>query len=304
MVAKKANERRRDLKMRLLEGTPLANKIQDEIRDTIKKTHARPPKLVAILTTENPASKTYVTRKASACKDVGIESTVLQLAPKDATEIISLINQLNSDNGCDGILLQLPLPSGISSLDIISKIDPSKDVDGFHPINAGKLIQGDFSGFIPCTPLGIKTLLEFYQIPISGKHVVILGRSNIVGKPLASLLMQNAQDLNATVTVAHSKTERLAEICKTADILVAAIGSPKFVKSSMVKPGVVVIDVGVNRIEDPSSEKGFRLVGDVDFNEVSPLASAITPVPKGVGPMTIAMLLQNTVKSWKSCLGL
>lgn len=290
--------------MRLLEGTVLANKIQDEIRKTIQNTSERPPSLVAILTTENPASKTYVSRKVAACRDVGISSNVIQFAPKNAAEIIGRIVELNRDDTCDGILLQLPLPEGISSIDIISKIDPSKDVDGFHPVNAGKLIQGDFSGFIPCTPLGIKTLFDYYEISISGKHVVILGRSNIVGKPLAAYLMQNAPDLNATVTVAHSKTKNLQEICRSADIIIAAIGSPRFLKASMVKPGCVVIDVGVNRVDDLSCEKGYRLCGDVDFDEVRLIASAITPVPKGVGPMTIAMLLQNTVKSWKNRFGI
>ena len=213
-------------------------------------------------------------------------------------ELLKLIERLNQDPTVDGILVQLPLPKQINPKNIMEAIDPLKDVDGFHPLNLGKLLSGEEEGFVPCTPLGIKVLLEKSHIEVEGKHVVVVGRSMIVGKPLAALLMQNKKGCNATVTVVHSKTHNLSALTKQADILVAAIGMPYFIKADMVKEGAVVVDVGINRIEDPRSPKGYQIVGDVDFKEVEPKAGAITPVPRGVGPMTVAMLLYNTYSSY------
>ncbi len=284
----------------LLDGHKIAQAIHAEIKDVLQKlaTHARKPCLACVLTTKHPASASYVQRKIKACHEVGIESQVFHLQPHCTKELLDFIDKLNLDPMVDGILIQLPLPPHIHLLEVLEKIDPLKDVDGFHPLNAGKVLLQDPTAFNPCTPLGIKVLLERYEIDITGKHVVILGRSNIVGKPLAALLMQDAPGCNATVTVAHSKSTYLKELTRTADILVAAMGRPKAVEADWVKEGAVVVDVGINRVEALASKSGYKVIGDVDFENVKNKCMAITPVPGGIGPMTIAMLLKNTLKSY------
>jgi methylenetetrahydrofolate dehydrogenase (NADP+) / methenyltetrahydrofolate cyclohydrolase len=283
----------------ILSGKAIADEIQDQIRHTIAALPS-PPGLAVILIGDNSASHAYVTMKRQACLSVGIHSFFHHLPTTTSEiELLKLLNELNQHPNVDGILIQLPLPPYINSEKVISALDPQKDVDGFHPVNMGLLLLGHEGGFIPCTPLGIKTLLERAQIAIDGKEVVIVGRSSIVGKPLASLLMQNAPGCNATVTVVHTRTHHLKEHTQRADVLVAAIGSPRFIQEDMVKEGAVVIDVGTNREEDPQMPKGYRIVGDVDFNRVEKKCLAITPVPKGVGPMTVAMLLHNTLLSYQ-----
>ena len=263
----------------------------------IKEKYGTVPGLAVILVGENPASQVYVGTKVKKCAELGIYSEKIVL-PESTTqeELLAVIDRLNKDPKIHGILVQSPPPKQINEEEVVLAIDPAKDVDCFHPFNAGKLFLGDTTGFMPCTPYGVMKLLEYYQIPTRGKHAVVLGRSNIVGKPMAALLSNKGVD--ATVTVAHSRTENLKELLQSADILVAAIGKPEFVKADMVKPGAVVIDVGINRIPDETSPKGYRIVGDVDFAEVSKVASAITPVPGGVGPMTIAMLMQNAIRGF------
>ncbi|MCE5295041.1 MAG: bifunctional 5,10-methylenetetrahydrofolate dehydrogenase/5,10-methenyltetrahydrofolate cyclohydrolase [Chlamydiales bacterium] len=283
--------------MIVLDGKLIAARIQDELEVAIAKLKTRAPCLAAVLTTDHPASHTYVKRKVAACKEVGITSKVIQIAPTTTQEVLDLIDSLNHDTSVDGILIQLPLPPTIDVMQVLERVSPKKDVDGFHPINMGKLMLGDDTAFYPCTPLGIKVLLQKYDIHVAKKHVVVVGRSNIVGKPLAALLLQNAPGANATVTIAHRYTQNLASITKTADILIAAVGQPNLILKDMVKPGAVVIDVGINRIVDTTTKSGFRIVGDVAYDEVAPITSAITPVPGGVGPMTIAMLLANTFKA-------
>ncbi len=281
----------------LIDGTAIAKKIQDQVAHAIAHLKHRKPGLAFILVGENPASQTYIRMKKRRCEEVGIVSFD-SILPDSATEgqLLKEIEKFNSDPAVDGILVQLPLPWHINTMTIMSSVDPKKDVDGFHPINVGKMLLGETSGFLPCTPHGIQVLLTHAQIPILGKHVVIVGRSNIVGKPLAAILMQKSPHSNATVTVTHSLTENLPEICRSADILVAAMGKPHFIQSDMVKKGAVVVDVGINRV----SEKGKEMiVGDVDFEFVAPLCSHITPVPGGVGPMTIAILLANTLLSYQ-----
>ncbi len=281
----------------LIDGTAIAKKIQDQVAQAIAHLKQRKPGLAFILVGENPASQTYIRMKKRRCEEVGILSLDCIL-PDSVTEeqLLKEIEKFNRDPTVDGILVQLPLPEHINTMAIMRAVDPEKDIDGFHPINVGKMLLGESSGFLPCTPHGIQVLLTHAQIPILGKHVVIVGRSNIVGKPLAAILMQKSPHSNATVTVAHSLTENLSEICRSADILVAAMGNPQLIKGNMVKKGAVVIDVGINRI----SEKGKEMiVGDVDFESVAPLCSHITPVPGGVGPMTIAILLSNTLLSYQ-----
>jgi methylenetetrahydrofolate dehydrogenase (NADP+) / methenyltetrahydrofolate cyclohydrolase len=280
----------------ILSGKALADQIQEEIRQAIAHLSS-PPGLAVVLIGHNAGSHAYITMKRRACAFVGIESFFHHL-PETITEaeLLELILKLNQDLRVDGILIQLPLPPHINSEKMIEAIDPQKDVDGFHPINSGKLLLGVKGGFIPCTPLGIKTLLERSQIPVEGKDVVIVGRSSVVGKPLAALFMQNAPSCNATVTVVHSRTPNLKSHTCRAEILVVAIGSPRFIKAEMVKEGAVVIDVGINR-ERAQTPRGYRIVGDVDFDQVEKKCSAITPVPKGVGPMPVAMLLHNTLLS-------
>ncbi len=283
----------------ILSGKIVAAEIQKKIGETISRLPS-PPGLAVILVGDHPSSRSYVNMKERALAQVGIRSFANHLSANTSeANLLKLIEELNHKSEIDGILVQLPLPSHINSIKVIEMIDPEKDVDGFHPLNMGKLLLGLDDGFIPCTPLGIQTLLRRYQIEVEGKRAVIVGRSQVVGKPLAALLMQNKPGLNATVTVVHSKSENLESLVASADILIAAIGRARFIKAEMVKKGAVVIDVGINREKDSASPKGYRLVGDVDFNEVEKKCSAITPVPNGVGPMTVAMLLSNTLVSYQ-----
>lgn len=273
----------------IIDGKRIAKQLLDELGQKVLEFRKRKPRLAFILAGENAASQIYVNAKKKACAATGIESTLFKLsASVSQDELLKCIEALNKDQKIDGILIQLPLPLQIDERAVMLAIDPSKDVDGFHPLNVGKMLLGEEGGFLPCTPHGIKILLQFCGIPVEGKQVVILGRSNIVGKPLAAILVQKKPHCNATVTIAHSQSDHLAKITASADILVAAIGKPRFVTKEMIRPNAVVIDVGINRV------KG-KIVGDVDFDEVAKVASWITPVPGGVGPMTIAMLLQNTV---------
>jgi methylenetetrahydrofolate dehydrogenase (NADP+)/methenyltetrahydrofolate cyclohydrolase len=278
--------------MKIIDGKKIAAEIREELKEKIAKL-SRKPGLAFILVGDNPASLSYVNAKKKACAQVGMISTVVRLPSSIAeSDLCKQIDLLNQNPEIDGILVQLPLPSHINPQNISSKIDPGKDVDGFHPVNMGKLLLEEAGGFIPCTPNGIKTLLERSQISISGKHVVIVGRSNIVGKPLAALLVQKNPKCNATVTIVHSKSNHLSQITKSADILVAALGKAHFIKKDMIKPNAVIIDVGINRLASG------QIVGDVDYEEVFPFVSHITPVPGGIGPMTIAMLLENTLISY------
>jgi len=284
--------------MKLINGRAVAEKIYAELRGEIAdlKSSDITPGLAVILVGNNPASRAYVRSKDRMCRDLGLHSVKLEL-PAETTQaaLLAQVEKLNRDPAIHGILVQSPPPKQIDEGAIIRALDPAKDVDGFHPLNIAKLALGDASGFIPCTPLGCHRLLVESGVEISGAHIVVLGRSMIVGKPLALLLMQKGVD--ATVTVAHSRTRNLAAMTRSADVLVAAIGQPAFVRAEHVRDGAVVIDVGINRSEDPTSERGYRLVGDVAFNEVAPKTAGITPVPGGVGPMTIAMLMSNTVKA-------
>jgi methylenetetrahydrofolate dehydrogenase (NADP+)/methenyltetrahydrofolate cyclohydrolase len=294
----------------ILDGKQIAQTIRAELReqtDTLKVQGLRAPKLAVIIVGHNPASETYVANKIKACAEVGIEAERVALEA-DITEqqLLAEVERLNKDASVDGFIVQLPLPEHITETTILSAIDYRKDVDGLTPENVGRTVQGQPS-LVSATPRGIRELLARYNIQTEGKHVVVIGRSNIVGKPIAMLLMQrpylslpgmSAASLgDATVTICHSKTRDLAAICRTADIIIVAAGSPKLLKAEMVKEGAVVIDVGINRIDDPASPRGYRLVGDVDFENVAPKAAYITPVPGGVGPMTIVSLLQNTLQA-------
>lgn len=284
----------------IIDGTAIARQIQEEIKHTIENLPGREPCLAVILVGSHPPSQIYVKRKIEACKEVGILSIKRELPPTISEEhLLQEVDQLNKDPEVDGILVQLPLPKQINPMNVINRIDPSKDVDGFHPINVGKLMIGDTDGFIPCTPLGIRTLFERMKIEVAGKHALVIGRSNIVGKPMAAILMQNHPLGNATVTVVHRHSTRIKELCQVSDIVIVAVGKPHTVTEDMIKEGAVVIDVGMNKIADPSRPGGFKLIGDVDFEKVKEKCSYITPVPKGVGPMTIAMLLQNTLQSYE-----
>ncbi|RYG23092.1 MAG: bifunctional 5,10-methylenetetrahydrofolate dehydrogenase/5,10-methenyltetrahydrofolate cyclohydrolase [Chitinophagaceae bacterium] len=283
--------------MQLLDGKVASLALKESLKKKVaeaKTDYGRAPHLAAILIGSNGASETYVASKIKNCEETGFKSTLIRLPEEvDETTLIESIRSLNEDPGVDGILVQLPLPSQIDENKIISLIDPAKDVDGFHPVNAGKLMLGQ-KGFVPATPQGIIYLLEHYNIETAGKHAVIIGRSNIVGRPVSVLLSSNSNPGNCTVTVTHSRTKDLLEICRHADIIVAAIGIPGFVKAEMVKPGATVIDVGITRVPDATKRSGFSIKGDVDFEGVAPVAGAISPVPGGVGLMTIAALLQNT----------
>jgi methylenetetrahydrofolate dehydrogenase (NADP+)/methenyltetrahydrofolate cyclohydrolase len=291
----------------IIDGKATAQTIRDEIATRVAAGVAegrRPPGLAVILVGENPASQVYVRNKETASKAAGFHSVKIMLPVEvTQTQLLDEVRQLNADPSIDGILCQLPLPSHLNAEAVILAIDPDKDVDGFHPINAGRLATG-LPGFVPCTPLGCQELLRRYKIETRGKKVVVLGRSNIVGTPMALLMMQKGEGADATVTVCHSRTKNLAAECAQADILVAAIGRPWMVTAEFVKEGAVVIDVGINRIDDPAAKNGTRLVGDVDTAAVLPKVAAITPVPGGVGPMTIAMLLANTLQSWRRRLGI
>jgi methylenetetrahydrofolate dehydrogenase (NADP+)/methenyltetrahydrofolate cyclohydrolase len=290
---------------RLIEGRAIAEKVYVDLCREIAKVKSKgvTPGLAVVLVGDNPASRAYVRSKDKMCRDLGLHSVKLEL-PSSTTqmELLARVEELNRDPSIHGILVQSPPPKQIDEAAIVRALDPRKDVDGFHPENVAKLVIGDPSGFVPCTPLGVQRLLIESKIDISGAHVVILGRSMIVGKPLALLLMQKSKYANATVTVVHSQSRDLEKITRSADIVIAAIGQPKFVKAEHVRDGAIVIDVGINRVEDAATERGYRLVGDVVFDEVAKRASAITPVPGGVGPMTIAMLMSNTVKACRQSL--
>ena len=288
--------------MILLDGKIASRAIKEKLlaaTGQIKASGKRAPHLAAILVGTNGASETYVASKVKNCEETGFESTLIRLEEQvTESELLHQINQLNQNPGIDGILVQLPLPKHINESVIIQAIHPDKDVDGFHPISAGKLVQG-LPTFIPATPYGILLMLEHFQLSTKGKHAVVIGRSNIVGRPMSILLSSNIPYGNCTVTLCHSHTPNLAEICLQADILVAALGKPEFVKASMVKTGAIVIDVGITRVTDPTAKNGFRIKGDVAFDEVAPLCEAITPVPGGVGLMTIAGLLKNTLQAYQ-----
>lgn len=295
------------MKAKILDGKNTSALIRNEIKKIIDREY-KPrnfqPGLVAILVGNNPASKIYVSSKVKACGEVGIYSKVIEL--EEATsqnDLIDIIKQLNINPKFHGILVQQPLPKHINTEVVNETIEPSKDVDGFHPVNMGKLLLGE-PCLKPCTPLGIIELLKHYQIDLSGKNVVVIGRSNIVGKPLAAMLVQKNKFTNATVTICHSATKDISFFTKNADVVIAAIGKPEFLKAEMIKDDAVVIDVGINRVEDLNSQKGYRIVGDVKFNEVCEKASYITPVPGGIGPMTIAMLLKNTLIASSKIYGL
>jgi len=287
----------------LIDGRAIAEKVYVDLRREIAELKSKgvTPGLAVILVGDNPASRAYVHSKDKMCRELGLHSVKLELpASTTQNELLARVKELNRDPSIHGILVQSPPPKQIDEAAIVRALDPRKDVDGFHPENIAKLVIGDPSGFVPCTPLGVQRLLIENKTGISGAHVVILGRSMIVGKPLALLLMQKNKGGNATVTVAHSRSRDLERITRSADILIAAIGQPNFVKAEHLRDGAVVIDVGINRVEDAASERGYRLVGDVAFDEVSNKAAAITPVPGGVGPMTIAMLMSNTVKACRA----
>ncbi|HNQ72350.1 MAG TPA: bifunctional 5,10-methylenetetrahydrofolate dehydrogenase/5,10-methenyltetrahydrofolate cyclohydrolase [Verrucomicrobiota bacterium] len=284
----------------LIDGRQIAAQILDELRPRIAALKSRgvQPGLAFVRVGEDPASKVYVGRKEKTCAALGIASTT-QVLPEQTSEadLLALLARLNADAHLHGILVQAPLPRQIRAEVVYAAVAPAKDVDGFHPVNVGKLMLGDPTGFQPCTPAGIRELLARSAVKTEGAEVVILGRGNIVGKPMAAMLCQKGRQANATVTICHSATREIRAHCRRADIIVAAMGVPEFLKADMVKPGVVVMDVGVNRVPDPASNTGTKLVGDVAFAEVQPLAARITPNPGGVGPMTIAMLMQNTVRA-------
>lgn len=285
--------------MAILDGKLIAAQIQEEIRTKVSALQGRKPCLAVILVGEHPASQIYVKRKIQACGQAGILSRLERLpASSTEAEILSAISVLNEDAAVDGILVQLPLPPHVNPFKVCMRVDPEKDVDGFHPINMGKLLIGEDDGFIPCTPLGIKVLLDRAKVDLTGMQAVILGRSNIVGKPMAAILMQNKHGGNATVTIAHRHTQNLDFLCSHADLIIAAMGQPLFLKGPMVKEGAIIIDVGINKVDSPDNPAGYRLVGDVDFDAVKDKCALITPVPGGVGPMTIAMLLSNTMQSY------
>lgn len=290
--------------MELIDGNKIAADIIAELKAEVASLPGRKPCLALVRVGDDPASISYVTKKEKTSAEIGIESRLI-FPPVTITqdELFALIDQLNADAGVDGILVQSPLPKHINEVAVFRRIAAHKDVDGFHTLNLGKLAQEDETGFVACTPAGIMELLQRTGVSLSGKHVVVLGRSLIVGKPAALLAMQRKAWANATVTVCHSQTANLPALTRQADVLIAAIGKSEFVTADMVKPGAVVIDVGVNRVPDATKKSGFRLTGDVHFATVSPLCSKITPVPGGVGPMTVAMLMKNTVRARRQNLG-
>jgi methylenetetrahydrofolate dehydrogenase (NADP+) / methenyltetrahydrofolate cyclohydrolase len=287
--------------MTLLEGKPASEKIKSNLNTKVSallQQKLRPPHLTAILIGHNGASETYVASKIKNCAEIGFQSSLIRFDENvSESELIQKLEELNNDVTVDGILVQLPLPKHIDDQKVINTVSPQKDVDGFHPVNLGKLTQGTPT-FIPATPYGIILLMQHYNIEAKGKHAVVIGRSNIVGRPISILLSSNQSYGNATVTICHSRTPDLKELSLQADILIAALGKPGFVTADMVKDGAVVIDVGITRVEDSTAKKGFRIKGDVDFNEVAPKTSYITPVPGGVGLMTIAALLNNTMNAY------
>ncbi len=284
----------------ILDGKKIADEIQQEIRETIKHYKGRQPCLAVILIGHHAPSQIYVNRKTQACETVGIQSIKRELpATITEKELLEEVESFNLNPLVDGILVQLPLPTHINPTHVTRAINPAKDVDGFHPLNVGKMLIGETDGFIPCTPLGIKVLLERCSINMVGKHALVIGRSNIVGKPMAALLMQSTPGGNATVTIAHRYSTNLKALCLLADVMIVAIGQPKFITVDMVKEGAILIDVGINQIPDPTRKSGYQIVGDVDFKNVQSKCAYITPVPGGVGPMTIAMLLYNTLMSYR-----
>ncbi|HJU46352.1 MAG TPA: bifunctional methylenetetrahydrofolate dehydrogenase/methenyltetrahydrofolate cyclohydrolase FolD [Chitinophagaceae bacterium] len=286
--------------MEILDGQLVSQAIKDELKIKVAQLVAegkKVPHLAAVLVGNNGASETYVGAKVKTCSEIGYRSTLLRL-PEDISEnkLLGEIEKLNDDIDIDGILVQLPLPKHISDEKVINTIHPSKDVDGFHPVNVGRMVQG-LPSFTPATPYGIMLLLEHYKIDTKGMHAVVIGRSNIVGRPMSILLSSNTNPGNSTVTITHSHTRNLPELCREADIIVAALGRPEFLKADMVKEGAIIIDVGITRVEDATKKSGFSLKGDVHFASVAPKCSYITPVPKGVGPMTIAALMKNTFRA-------
>jgi len=287
---------------RVLDGVALARVIREEVSAEVARSsgNGRKPGLAAVLVGEDPASAVYVRSKGKACEEAGMHSLTIRLPVETSeAELLATVDRLNGDPRIHGILVQLPLPKHINSDKVLQRIEPGKDVDGFHPVNVGKLVTGDQTAFRPATPYGVQQMLIRSGIETKGAHAVIVGRSNIVGKPMANLLIQQGTGGDATVTVCHSRTRDLPSVTRQADILIAAIGKAEFVTAEMVRPGAVVIDVGINRVDDPTRPRGYRLVGDVAYEPVAQVASAITPVPGGVGPMTIAMLLQNTLQAMK-----
>lgn len=288
--------------MRILDGKKISNEIKDEIAAevaTMTEKGGNAPHLAAVLVGDDGASLTYVNSKVKACKQVGFESTLIRLPETtEEAELLKTIESLNQNDKIDGFIIQLPLPRQIDTQKVLMAVDPAKDVDGFHPENFGKMAL-DMQAFIPATPFGILELLDRYDIETDGKHVVIIGRSHIVGRPMSILMSRRARPGNSTVTLTHSGTKNIGQLTRQADIIITALGVPGFLKADMVKEGVVVIDVGITRVKDSKSPKGYVLAGDVDFENVSEKASYITPVPGGVGPMTIAMLLKNTLLARK-----
>ena len=284
--------------MTILDGKKISNDIKDEIAEEVKKMKAngeKVPHLAAVIVGNDGASLTYVGSKVRACERVGFESTLIQLSNTTSeVELLDTIEELNNNEDIDGFIVQLPLPEQIDEQNVLLAVDPNKDVDGFHPTNFGKMAL-DMSTFIPATPFGILELLDRYQVETSGKHTVVIGRSHIVGRPMSILMGRKGFPGNSTVTLTHSRTKNIEQITKQADIIITALGKPEFLKAEMVKDGVVVIDVGITRVPDATKQRGYRITGDVDFENVSKKASYITPVPGGVGPMTIAMLLKNTL---------
>lgn len=288
--------------MTLLDGLATSKQIKQEIAAEVQFMLAeghRPPHLAAVLVGEDGASLTYVTSKVKSCEEVGFQSTLIRMdGDTSESELLLLVEQLNTNPEIDGYIIQLPLPKHINEHRILLAVRPDKDVDGFHPENVGRMALG-LPCFLPATPAGIMELLRRYQVPTEGKHCVVIGRSHIVGLPMAILLQRNGNPGNCTVTITHSRTRNLTELCRTADIIVAALGKPEFLQADMVKPGAIVIDVGITRIADSSKKSGFRLSGDVLFQDVAPKCSFITPVPGGVGPMTIVSLMTNTLQARK-----
>jgi len=288
------------LPARIIDGAAVGDAMRSELQRDIRALGARgvTPGLAAVLVGDDPASATYVRMKGKACDEAGLYHETIRLA-KETTEaeLLALVERLNADHKIHGILVQLPLPKQINTQRVLHRVSPEKDVDGFHPENVGKVSIGDPTGFRPATPYGVQQLLVRSGVETTGSHVVIVGRSTIVGRPMAALLLQDGPGGNATVTVCHSRTRDIKSVTRQADILIVAIGKAEFVTGEMIKPGAVVVDVGVNRMDDPSLKKGYRLVGDVQFEEAKKVAGAITPVPGGVGPMTITMLLYNTVQA-------
>lgn len=284
--------------MTILDGKKISNDIKDEIAEEVKKMKAngeKVPHLAAVIVGNDGASLTYVGSKVRACERVGFESTLIQLSNTTSeVELLDTIEELNNNDDIDGFIVQLPLPEQIDEQNVLLAVDPNKDVDGFHPMNFGRMAL-DMSTFIPATPFGILELLDRYQVETSGKHTVVIGRSHIVGRPMSILMGRKGFPGNSTVTLTHSRTKNIEQITKQADIIITALGKPEFLKAEMVKDGVVVIDVGITRVPDATKQRGYRITGDVDFENVSKKASYITPVPGGVGPMTIAMLLKNTL---------